>query len=408
MKLSQSGLETNKIENLSDTFAGQEVLLQTGQLVQYASGIFGFNTVPLRVMRNIEKVIRTVFDKFGFSECLLPTLQPEAIWQESKRWDVYINEGTMLPIRTEKGNFCMAPTAEEAVVMLAKRNIKSYKSLPVTYYQIGEKFRNELRNRGYLMRGKAFQMLDAYSFNRDKKCLEKTYEQMRAAYLEVFKTLGLDVLAVAADSGAIGGAVSEEFMFISPVGEDTIFTDKKTGQAYSIEVLDKPENKSIDRTKLEQTRAVELGHIFQLGKKYSESMNATYANEQGKPTLFEMGCYGIGVSRVLAVIYDNFTTLPLAVAPYLVQIVCTPEKQQFATDLYTHLQQNQIGAILDDREHMTIGAKIQDVKKLKTPYMIILGNKSDQLQIENVATGEKTELTKEKLVAFLKGAKCSS
>ena len=156
---------------------------------------------------------------------MLPTLQPAKLWEESGRLSKYIEEGVMLSVKTDKGDFVMAPTAEEAVTDFVRGRISSYKNLPVTLYQIGEKYRNEIRTRGYLLRGKTFPMMDAYSFDLNAEECAKTYQKIRKAYLEIFEILGLNAKPVAADSGAMGGNLSEEFMLESPIGEDTILVD---------------------------------------------------------------------------------------------------------------------------------------------------------------------------------------
>ena len=425
MRLSNTGLESNKIQNLNETYPAQDLLMQTNQIVQYAAGIYGYNNVPLKVKENIEKVIKTVLNKYGCIEISLPTLQPENIWQESGRWDKYIEEGTMMTIETEKGKFGMAPTAEEAVSVFVRNKVKSYKSLPITLYQIGEKFRNEIRPRGFLMRGKSFPMMDAYSFNLNEEDLVKSYENMRNAYIEIFERLGLEVLPVAADSGAIGGKKSEEFMLISELGEDTILVDKKTGKAVNTEILEREDHKEYlkeeygieDVSALEEKRAIELGHIFQLGTKYSESMGVNYTNGEGKDALFYMGCYGIGVSRTLATIYENSAvegkdgkvsgiTLPINVAPYLLQIIPkieNEEKMAEAEKLYSDLNELEIGAIIDDRAKATFGAKMKDCKVLGTPYMAVIGDKVEagHAEVENIATGEKHVMKQSELVEKL-------
>lgn len=217
---------------------------------------------------------------------------------------------------TDKGNFCLAPTAEEAVVSYAKSRLSSYKQLPVTYFQIGQKFRNELRTRGFLLRGKSFDMMDAYSFGKNQRDLEMEYENMKQAYLEIFKKLGLKVQAVGADNGTIGGSKSEEFMCISNIGEDNILFDLNSGKVFNSELLERADYKDYIKTNygientdsLEPRKAVELGHIFQLGDKYAKSMKATYIDENGKSQYYVMGCYGIGVSRTLAMVYENSIT----------------------------------------------------------------------------------------------------
>ena len=153
MRLSQTGLGTIRVNNLDKLYPAQDMLLQTNQLVQYGTGIYGYNNVPLRLRQNVENVVRGVLDKYGCVEILLPTIQPTKLWEESGRLSKYIEDGTMITVETDKGNFVMAPTAEEAVTEFVRGRISSYKNLPVTLYQIGEKYRNEIRTRGYLLRG---------------------------------------------------------------------------------------------------------------------------------------------------------------------------------------------------------------------------------------------------------------
>ena len=419
MRLSQTGLGTIRVNNLDKSYPAQDILMQTNQLVQYGTGIYAYNNVPLRLRQNVETVVRGVLNKYGCIEILLPTMQPKSLWEESGRYSKYIEEGVMLSVESDKGEFVMAPTAEEAVTDFVRGRISSYKNLPVTLYQIGEKYRNEIRTRGYLLRGKSFPMMDAYSFDLDEENSAITYQKIRKAYMEIFEILGLKALPVAADSGAMGGKQSEEFMLLSPIGEDTILFDKKTGIAFNTEILEREdaneylkEKYGIEDTKdVEAKKSIELGHIFQLGTKYSKSMNATYIDKDGKEQLLYMGCYGIGISRVVATIYESYVlknekdeatgiSLPVNVAPYLLQIVAKDEKMEEAEKLYNILMEHNIPVILDDRKQGMLGAKIKDCTMLGTPYMLVLGNKSEEgvYEIENTATKEKKSYTKKELL----------
>ena len=413
MKLSQTGMGTTKLSNIDEMYPGQSILLQTGQIVQYGAGLFGYGTIPLLVRRNIEKIIVETLNKYGCIEVLLPTLQPDTIWKNSGRYEHYVNDGTMLITESNKGTFCLAPTGEEAMLEFAREKLKSYKNLPVTYYQIGEKYRNEIRTRGYLLRGKSFPMLDAYSFDIDEESMTKSYENVRKAFLEIFEKIGLKVIPIVADNGAMGGKKSEEFMLISNQGEDKILYNEETGMGLNTEILEREDYKTYlkeeygieDITNFKEIRTMELGHIFQLGTRYSEMMNGKYTNQEGKESLYYMGCYGIGVSRTLAALYEQCIIndqkwgpcgfiLPESVAPFKVQIVAkmeNEEKAKLANDIYEKLQKEGIEAILDDRENITIGAKIKDCKILGTPYMIVVGDKQegDKIEVENNATGEK-------------------
>ena len=426
MRLSQTGMGSIKLNNIDEMYPGQSILLQTGQLVQYGAGLFGYGTIPLLVRKNIEKIIEETLNEYGCIEVLLPTLQPDTIWKNSGRYDQYVNEGTMLITESNKGTFCLAPTGEEAMLEFAREKLKSYKNLPVTYYQIGEKYRNEIRTRGYLLRGKAFPMLDAYSFDIDEESMAKSYENVRKAFLEIFEKIGLKVIPIVADNGAMGGKKSEEFMLISNQGEDKILYNEETGMGLNTEILEREDYKTYlkeeygieDITNFKEIRTMELGHIFQLGTRYSEMMNGKYTNQEGKESLYYMGCYGIGVSRTLAALYEQCVIndpkwgpcgfiLPESVAPFKVQIVAkmeNEEKAKLANDIYEKLQKEGIEAILDDRENITIGAKIKDCKILGTPYMIVIGDKQEgeMLELENIATGEKETLTIEECIEKMK------
>ncbi len=422
MKLSQTGMGTIKLNNIDEMYPGQSILLQTGQLVQYGAGLFAYNTVPLLVRRKIEQIIVETLNKYGCIEVLLPTLQPDTIWKNSGRYDHYINDGTMLITESNKGTFCLAPTGEEAMLEFAREKLKSYKNLPVTYYQIGEKVRNEIRTRGYLLRGKSFPMLDAYSFDVDTEQMAKSYENVRAAFLEIFERIGMKVIPIVADNGAMGGKKSEEFMLISNQGEDKILYDETTGIGLNTEILEKENYQEYlkeeygieDISKFKEIRTMELGHIFQLGTRYSEMMNGKFTDKDGKEQLYYMGCYGIGVSRTVAALYERCLindpkwgacgfSLPEQIAPYKVQIVPkmdSEEKVKLANELYAELQSQGIGAILDDRENLNIGAKIKDCKVLGTPYLLVLGDKQEgeNFELENTKTGEKIILTKTELI----------
>lgn len=425
MKVSQIGLISKKITNLDKQFPVQDMLLQTGQVEQFSSGIYAYGHIPYLVEKNIELLISKTLTKYNCSILSLPLLQPENIWQESGRLEKYISEDVMFRCLTDKGNYCLAPTAEEAIVKYAKKRLTSYKQLPVTYFQIGEKFRNEIRTRGYLLRGKSFTMMDAYSFGKSNEELDLEYENIKQAYLEIFKTLGLKVEPVGADSGAIGGNKSEEFMCISDIGEDNILYDASTGTSFNEELLERPNYQEYlknnyginDTTTLEKRKAVELGHIFKLGDKYSKSMNATYIDEFSQNKNYIMGCYGIGVSRTLAMLYENsivtkdnkFTgiALPINVSPYLLYIIPKDddhEKLNIATSTYQELLHNEVPVLYDDRSSISIGSKIKDSQILGIPYTVVFGKtlEDNYLEIENNKTHQKIKIELSELIPIMK------
>ena len=410
MKLSEAGLGTMRVNKLDEMYPAQDMLMQSGQLVQYGTGIFGYGNIAMLVKRNIERIIEQCLNEAGCTEIQLPTLQPDTIWKKSGRWDTYVNDGTMLVVDSDRGELCLAPTAEEACIEFMAEKLKSYKHMPVTVYQIGEKYRNEIRTRGYLLRGRSFLMMDAYSFDTDLSGLEESYAKVRNAYIKMGERLGIELLPVIADNGAMGGKKSEEFMLVSPIGEDTILYDENRKIALNTEVLEKENYEEYlreeygieDISNLKTTKAIEVGHIFQLGTRYSDSMNIGFIDKDNTQKPYYMGCYGIGVSRLVAAIYENSVikdangtvigiSLPEQIAPYTIQIIPkldNEEKVKEAKELYDSFAGK---AILDDRENMSMGAKIKDCKILGTPYMVILGDKVEEgkAEVENTKTGKK-------------------
>lgn len=425
MKVSQIGLVTTRLEKLHEQFPVQDMLTQTGQLMQYGSGIYGYGHVPYLIKKKIQKVICDVFKDYGLVEISLPLLQPESMWIKSGRLSRYVEEDIMFRCLTDNGNYCMAPTAEEAVVEFASARITSYKQLPVTFFQIGEKFRNEIRSRGFLLRGKSFDMMDAYSFGRDQADLDKDYDRIKEAYFEVFKRLGLEVMAVAADNGAIGGSKSEEFMCLSNIGEDTILFDDISKKAFNSELLERDDVKEYLKNEhgienldnISQRKAVELGHIFQLGDKYASTMDLTYTDKDGKSQYVMMGCYGIGVSRTLALIYENSAVvnedgkflgiaLPKSLSPYLLYIVPKQDGgvcEETAKKVYEELTSRGVNVLYDDRSDASIGAKIKDSKVVGTPYMAVFGKTIENgvIELEDNRTGEKISIKLDEFVDYI-------
>ena len=419
MKVSKMGFKNIKLTELDKMYPGQDILLQTGQIKQYGSGLYAYDNIVLRVQDNIEKIIKKHMDKADAIEVEMPLLQQEELWKSSGRFDKYINDGVMLTVKTDKGNYCLAPTAEEAVTKFAENRLVSYKQLPVSFYQIGKKFRDEIRNRGYLYRGKEFLMFDLYSFDETEEKLNETYDKIKQAYFDAFDELDLNLVAVAADNGTIGGTRSEEMMVISESGEDTILYDGKIG--LNTEVLEKENYQEYlkneygitDISNLSKLKAIELGHIFALGTKYSESMNIKFNDQENNTKPFYMGCYGIGVSRVLGVIYENNVikandeivgfSLPLSVAPYYIYIISNKERENEALNLYNQLLDKNIPVILDDTNE-SIGKKIRNAKVFGIPYIAILGNSTTESELELEYTKDDTKeiINVEKLIKKFK------
>lgn len=410
MRVSKMGMKNVKLSNLDEMYPVQDILLQTNQVKQYGSGVYAYDNVPLKVQDNIEEIIKRNFNKADFIEVQMPLLQQDELWKRSGRYDKYIEEGVMMLSETDKGTYCLAPTAEEAITTFVENRITSHKQLPVGFYQIGPKFRNEIRNRGYLLRGREFLMFDLYTFDKDEIGMMESYKKIRETYFKAFNKIGLDIVAVAADNGSMGGKNSEEIMAISTIGEDTILFDEETKQGLNVEMLEKDnaeeylkENYGInDVKKLKEKKACELGHIFALGTKYTESMNINFIDNENNSKPFYMGCYGIGVSRVLGLIYENNAikendkvvgvSLPLSVTPYYLYIISNDKKKESAEELYSKFNDKDIEVIIDDVKG-SIGEKIRNAKVLGIPYIAIMGNNTEDGYVEIERTRDRAKKT---------------
>jgi prolyl-tRNA synthetase len=541
-----------------------KLMIRAGLMRKLASGIYTYLPLGYRVIRKIENIIREEMNRAGAQEVLLPTLSPQELWQESGRWEVYGPELMRIKDRHNR-LFGLGPTHEEVITDLARREVKSYKQLPLTLYQIQTKFRDEIRPRFGMMRAREFHMKDAYSFDRNEKNLEKNYKRMYQAYQNIFDRCGLKYKAVEADTGPIGGDVSHEFMVLSQTGEDRIVYCKKCGYAANVNRAEyikprvkgkglrvkekplekvktpgmktveevtgflkcKPENLvktliykidgepvailirgdhevnerklgkllkakeillvdektikkvtdaplgfsgpvglkiriiadsdvaamkniisganekdyhfiniNIDRdfkanrvldirsvilgdlcpkckTKLTFSRGIEVGHIFKLGTKYSQDLKATFADKKGRERPMIMGCYGVGLDRIMAASieqnHDEHGIIwPLSIAPYqvLILIVNNQDKKQakLAKEVYKSLEKEGIEVLLDDRD-LRAGAKFKDADLMGIPLRITIGNKAIEegnLELRERKTGKVHIISQKELLARLK------
>ncbi len=383
MKLSKLNIKKINLSDISEKYSAQDILMKLGELYQFESGIYGYGNIWKKLQRTVENIIIEELDKVDCIQVEFPILQPKKIWEQSNRWNVYTNENdTMYTINNNLGEYGLAPTAEECAIIFASNRLPSYKNLPATYYQINEKFRKEIRARGYLFRPRTFVMLDAYSFDKSEEDMKKTYNIMHEAFLNIFKRLGIKIIPTVSDNGTMGGNVSEEFQAVTQIGEDIILYDEENNIGLNKEVLDF-ENKEEyllqfkikDLSKLKEYNAVELGNNFQLGTKYSENMKLYFKDENGKDKPYFMGCYGIGVGRIIATILENNIikengkikgfSIPLNLAPYKIQIVYKDDKKRQAVELYKYLNDKGINVIIDDREGYSLGNKIKDAYTIR-------------------------------------------
>ncbi|MFA5983301.1 MAG: proline--tRNA ligase [Methylococcaceae bacterium] len=566
MRTSQFPLNTVKETPADAEIASHQLMIRAGLIRKLAAGLYNWLPLGLRVLRKVEKITRDEMEKAGALEVLMPALQPAELWQETGRWEKYGPELARLKDRHQR-DFCLGPTHEEIITDLARNELKSYKELPITYYQIQTKFRDEIRPRFGIMRSREFIMKDAYSFHLDQASLQQTYATMYTAYSNIFTRLGLKYRAVVADSGAIGGAVSHEFHVLADSGEDAIAFSTASDYAANVETaealapqgtrlapshplsrVDTPEQHSIEEVcaflkispqqclktlivngeeegslialllrgdhelneikaekitgiatplqfaseddiqqachckpgsigplgldipiiadrsvvlmadfvcganqdgqhlshvnwqrdlplpkqiedlrtvvegdpspdgagQLTLARGIEVGHIFQLGTKYSAAMKADIINEEGKSQTLIMGCYGIGVSRVVAAAIeqnhdDKGIIWPASLAPF--QVALCPmnmhksERLKVAAEtLYQDLLKAGIDVLFDDRK-VRAGFMFSDMELIGIPHRIVLGDRGlDAGTVEYKARTQDNsqEIPASELIAFLK------
>ena len=369
-----------------------KLMLRAGMIRKVASGVYTWLPLGLKVLRKVEEIVRSEMNKSGAQEVLMPMVQPKELWDETHRWEKMGKELLRIQDRHER-DFCLGPTHEEVITDLIRNTIKSYKELPINTYQIQTKFRDEIRPRYGVMRSREFLMKDAYSFAVDEESLDKSYIEMRNTYKKILEKIGLEYKIVKADSGAIGGDASEEFHVLAENGEDTIAISSDSEFAINTELLLKDGE---DITSLEGKKApdgngtiqikkgIEVGHIFKLGTVYSENMGATVQTKDGKSISLQMGCYGIGVSRIVAASIeqnndDKGIVWPAAIAPFDVNIIPigyekNKEIEDASNKLYQELLNQGYDVLLDDRK-AGFGSKIKDSELVGIPINIILGNK---------------------------------
>ncbi len=565
MRTSQFPLNTVKETPADAEIASHQLMIRAGLIRKLAAGLYSWLPLGLRVLRKVKKITREEMEKAGALEVLMPALQPAELWQETGRWEQYGPELARLKDRHDR-DFCLGPTHEEIITDLARNEIKSYKQLPITYYQVQTKFRDEIRPRFGVMRSREFIMKDAYSFHLDQDSLQETYDVMYAAYTNIFNHLGLKFRAVVADSGSIGGAVSHEFHVLADSGEDAIAFSTASDYAANVEkaealmpmgsrppallnmqVIDTPNQHSIEevsnflnvssaqclktlivngeegglvalllrgdhelnkikaekvdgvasplefaaeaeilracqcrpgsigplgltipiiadrsvvfmsdfvcganedgkhfqgvnwerdlpipeyvadiRTVVEGdpspdgngqitlARGIEVGHIFQLGTKYSESMRAGVINEGGKNQIMLMGCYGIGISRVVAAAIEQNhdergINWPVNLAPF--QVALCPmnmhksERLKVASEqLYQDLQDAGFEVLFDDRK-VRAGFMFSDMELIGIPHCIIVGDRgldAGTVEYKSRTAKDNEEILFEDIIAFLK------
>lgn len=427
MRLSEYFLPTLKETPAEAQIASHRLMLRAGMVRQASAGIYNWLPLGLRVLKKIENIVRDEQMLSGAQEILMPTIQSAELWKESGRYEDYGKEMLRITDRHER-EMLYGPTNEEQITDITRAFIKSYKDLPKNLFQIQWKFRDEIRPRFGVMRGREFLMKDNYSFDLDIEAGRYSYNKMFLAYLRTFARLGLQAIPMAAESGPIGGDLSHEFIVLAPTGESEVFFDKDFEDINILEcnytygekdVADcvkaftskyaATDDKHIAKacpikdSDLRTGRGIEVGHIFFFGDKYSKPMGATVQDADGKPTPLQMGSYGIGVSRLVGAIIEashdeNGIIWPEVVAPFKVGLInlrvddegCTRTSEK----LYADLEKAGIEVLYDDRNERA-GTKFSTMDLIGLPYQVTIGPRGLEKGIAEVkvrSSGEKSEL----------------
>jgi prolyl-tRNA synthetase len=435
MRLTKYFLPTLKENPAEAQIVSHRFMLRAGMIRQQAAGIYAWLPLGHRVLRKIEQIVREEQDAAGAQELLMPTIQPAEIWRESGRYDDYGKEMLRIRDRHER-EMLYGPTNEEMITLILRNEIKSYRDLPKQLYHIQWKFRDEVRPRFGVMRGREFLMKDNYSFDLTPEAARHSYRQMFLAYLRTFARMGMKAIPMRADTGPIGGDLSHEFIILADTGESQVFChkdwletdvlsqevgydddlapffDKYTSLYAATEEMHEPATCPVPATDLVTRRGIEIGHIFYFGTKYSKPLNATVTGPDGETVTLEMGSYGIGVSRLPAAIIEashdeNGIVWPDPVAPFKVGLINLKagdgDCDRACETLYGQLRAKGVDVLYDDRDQRP-GVKFADMDLIGLPWQLMVGPrglKAGMVELKRRATGERVELSPEDAVARL-------
>ena len=427
MRLSRSLLPTMKETPAEAQIASHRLMLRAGLVRQTAAGIYAWLPAGLRVLRNIGQVVREEQDAIGCQEVLMPTVQTADLWRQSGRYDAYGPEMLRIKDRHER-DLLYGPTNEEVITDLVRQSVKSYRELPQMLYHIQWKFRDEMRPRFGVMRGREFLMKDAYSFDVDYAGAVLSYRRMMLAYMRTFQRLGVKAIPMVADTGPIGGDLSHEFIILAPTGESGVFFDAGFEEidwvgsaidpakpedmerfyglmtslyAATDEKHDEAAWANVPADRRREGRGIEVGHIFYFGQKYSKPLGMTVTGPDGTPAVPEMGSYGIGVSRLVGAVIeashdDAGIIWPDSIAPFRAAILNLkqgdPATGAICETLYARLG---AAALYDDREERA-GVKFADADLMGHPWQLIVGPRgaaAGRVELKRRATGERQELS---------------
>jgi prolyl-tRNA synthetase len=417
VRLSNLFTKTRKQAPAEETAKNAQLLIRAGYIHKEMAGVYVYLPLGLRVIENIKKIVREEMDAIGGQEVQMTTLQPKEIWEKTNRWDDKVVDNwfkTKLANGTELG---VGLTHEEPIVDVLSDYISSHKDLPVLVYQIQNKFRNELRAKSGLLRGREFIMKDMYSFARSQAEHDELYEMVAKAYDRVYDRLGIGDITYRtyADGGYFTPRFSDEYQMLSDIGEDTIYVDSDQKIAVNKEVIDDERlaKIKIDKSKLQERRAIEVGNIFPLESKYTDALGVYYTDEAGKQQSLIAGCYGIGVSRLMGALAEHFSDekgliWPENVAPAKVYIARLGDDKTVvkeADELYKELTRLKIEVLYDDRDTRP-GEKFADADLLGIPYRVVVSDKTvatGKHELKGRKQAESRSLNSSELIKVLAG-----
>ncbi len=428
MRLSNYFLPVSKEAPADASIVSHQLMLRSGMIRQNGAGIYSWLPLGFRVLKRIEQIVREEMDRSGAVEMLMPTLQQADLWRESGRYEAYGKEMLRIKDRHDR-DMLFGPTNEELITDVFRAYVKSYKQLPLNLYHQQWKFRDEVRPRFGVMRGREFLMKDAYSFDLTEEDARKAYRKMFCAYLNAFDRMGLTAIPMRADTGPIGGDLSHEFIILAETGESAVFCDRELlalgapgldldfnsdlmpvveqrtrFYAATEEMHDAAAFEALPADRRVSARGIEVGHIFYFGTKYSEPMNAVVQGPDGQMVPVQMGSYGIGVSRLVGGIIEashdeNGIVWPDAVAPFPVGIinmrVGDVACEEACSALYEQFAKAGIEALYDDTDDRA-GAKFARMDLIGLPWQIVVGPKSLErgvVELKRRKTGEKIEVS---------------
>ena len=364
-----------------------KLLVQAGFVDQLMAGVYSYLPLGLCVLRKIEQIVRKEMDKVGGQEILMPILHPSQNWKTTGGWDS-IDVLFKLKSRTEK-EYALGQSEEEVVTPLVMSRVNSYKDLPIAVYQIHWKYRDELRAKSGILRGREFYMKDMYSFHVSQEDFDRFYNEVKEAYKRIYSTLGLTVKVTEASGGSFSKKISYEFMVLTDAGEDDILFCENCDYCINVEVagdLDTGSKCKVCGSFLKKAKASEVGNVFDLGQKYGKDFDLGFLDKNGEKKFPIMGCYGIGISRVMGVIVEKFNDekgiiWPKNVAPFQVYLISIGKDEE-TDSLYETLRQKGIDVFYDDRKDKNPGEKFADCDLMGMPLRVVLSNKLEEGKVE--------------------------